>query len=197
MLNEEARELARANNFPPAVVSGGIDLLLNYARRLEVGRAEKLIEPTERAVIENGGWHGWLWRIRLAQARAEIALARADWAEAVRSAEECIAQSREKGRIKYELLGRWTRARALDALGRCQEAIAELNGALNPARQLGDPAMFLRIAAALLAIDGSDSLAAEAGATVQQILAVLPDETMRQRFEAADPVRLVRKLAQC
>jgi tetratricopeptide (TPR) repeat protein len=193
-LNKEARELAGTNNFPPTVVSAHIDLLLNYARRQAVGLAEALLPDTERAVSANTGWHRWLWDIRLMEARAEIALARSDWSDCLGYADEAIAQSRAKGRAKYELLGLWTRARALDRLGRRHEAIVDLKAGLEKARPLGDPAMVLRLAAALLALDGTDGLAAEAEATVEQMLAALSDPVLRRRFEEAEPVRFVRKL---
>ncbi len=187
---EEARDLARTY-FPPTVVSAGIDLLLNYSRRGEVGRAEGLVD----GVAQAAGWHGWLWKLRLAEARAEMALARGDSEEAIRRAGEAIEQSRAKGRVKYEALGLGTRAWALDGLGRTKKAIADLRQAVRLARRTGDPAMLLRAATALLAIDGDDALAAESRAVVERIAAALPDDEMRQRFEAAEPVRTVLRLA--
>jgi class 3 adenylate cyclase/tetratricopeptide (TPR) repeat protein len=193
-LVEEARELARQVNFAPSKVSASIDLLLNLARRHDCGRAEKVVTEAVQAAEATGGWHLWLWRIRLAEAQAELALERGDWNEAIQKAEDAIQQSRAKHRAKYELLGLWTRARALDKLGRRHEAISVLETALAMARPLGDPAMILRLAEALLAIDGTDTLAAEAGAAVNRIVATLPDGAMRQGFEQAGPVRSVRKL---
>ncbi len=106
-----------------------------------------------------------------------------------------IEQSRAKSRVKYEALGLWTRARALHAGGRANEAVADLRAAVDLARSVGDPALFFRAAAALLAIDGNDVLAAEARATTDRITAALPTEEMRRRFEAAEPVRLVHSVA--
>jgi len=122
-------------------------------------------------------------------------LARGDWHEAIQKAEDAIQQSRAKHRAKYELLGLWTHARALDNLGRRHEAIALLRSALEKARPLGDPAMVLRLAEALLAIDGTEALAAEAGAAVHRIVAELPEGPMRQCFEEAETVRSVRKFS--
>jgi len=195
LLNEEAQELARANNFPPAVVSATIDLWLNYTRRGDLSLVETLVESTERAVVQTKGWHAWLWNIRLAEAKAELALAKREWNDALRWADDAIQQSRDKSRPKYEVLGLWARARALDALGRRHEAIKDLNAALERARWLGDPASFLRVAAALLAIDGSDSLAAEAVDKVERIAGAIPEGSVRKAFETSEPVCLVRKLA--
>jgi tetratricopeptide (TPR) repeat protein len=175
-------------------VSAGIDLLLNLARRREVSRAEELVDEVAERAAKVAGWHGWQWQMRLAEARAEIALARGDWEEALRPAEDTITQSRASGRVKYQVAGLRSRAQALASLGRHREAIADLRSAVALARPIGDPAMFLHTAAALLAIEGDDTLAAEARAAAHRILAALPDAEMRRRFEAAEPVRRLGKL---
>jgi hypothetical protein len=63
------------------------------------------------------------------------------------------------------------------------------------ARSVKDPAMLLKTAAALLALDGDQALAAEARAAAERIIAALPDTELRRRFEAAEPVRLVMAAA--
>jgi class 3 adenylate cyclase/tetratricopeptide (TPR) repeat protein len=194
-LAEEARELARSAGFPPAVVSPGIDLLLNLARRREVGRAERLVDEVAEMAAAVAGWHGWLWDLRLVEARAEIALARGDWEAARRWAEDAIARAGRANRVKYRAAGLGTRALALDALGRTKEAIADLRGAVALARPTGDPAMFLRAAAALLTIDGDDALAAEARRAAERIAGALPDDEMRRRFLATDPAPMARSRA--
>src|SRR5260370_12979315 len=72
---EEVRDLPRSAAFPPSVVMAGIDLLLNFARRQEVSRAERLVDEVARAV-QDEKLAGWPHRSgpRLAQARADIAL---------------------------------------------------------------------------------------------------------------------------
>ena len=191
---EEARDLARSLSFPPPAVSAGIDLLLNLARRQEVSRAEELIGEVAASVEKAAGWHGWLWSLRLAEARAEIALARGNWEEALQWAGDAIERSRARQRVKYEVIGRTTRAQALRALGRTKEAIADLSRAVALARPVGDPALFLRPATGLLAVDGDDGLSAEAGSAVQRIRDALPDADMLARFEAAEPVRTAARL---
>ena len=99
-LAQEARELARRISFPPPVVSAGIDLLTVYARSHDPGRAEKLFGDVTRAVEAASGWHGWLWRLRLSQASAELALAREDWQTAISAATEGIADSEARARPK-------------------------------------------------------------------------------------------------
>jgi class 3 adenylate cyclase/tetratricopeptide (TPR) repeat protein len=188
-LAEEARELGQVGDMAPSVVSAGIDLLLNFARQGAVSRAERLIDPTTRAVVETGGWHEWLWKLRLAQAQAELALARQDWQECLRWADQVIAASQAKARVKYEALGLWAKARALHALGRTSEAIADLRTAHDVARRIQDPALALRVACARLALAGDDELLAETRVTAKQILDALPSDEMRHHFLAAKPVQ--------
>ena len=191
---QQARELARSFDFAPTQVSAGIDLLLNFARCHEVGRAERLLAEVVGAAEKAAGWHGWIWRLRLAEVRAELALARDDFNEAVRCATEAIELNRGR-KIKYEAAGLETRAKAFHALGRTREAIADLRRAVQLVRPTGDPAMFVRAAAELLAIDGDETLAAETAGITERIASALPSEEMRQRFESSPGVRVVRKVA--
>jgi tetratricopeptide (TPR) repeat protein len=199
VLAEEARELARSWAFGPPDVSAGLDLLLNFARRGDVGRADALVEEVAAAAVSPKGpmsyWHGWLWRLRLAEARAEIALARGNWQDSLTCADEAIERSRAR-RVKYEVLGLTTRAQALLGLGQAKAAIVELKRAVDIARPVGDPALFLRPAVRLidLSIDGGDVLAAEARSAVERIDAALPDDTMRARFSESEPVRTLTRL---
>jgi tetratricopeptide (TPR) repeat protein len=178
-LAEEARELARSLSFTPPVISAGLDLMMNFARRYDVGRAEVLIDEIAEIAHNTTGWHGWLWTIRLAEARAEIALARRDFAEALKWSRAAVAESRKRGRVKYEVVGLGTRAAALHGLGRTRAAIRELHTAVLLARQFGDPAQFLRVASGLLSLAGDDALATEARAVSAQVARALPDACMR------------------
>jgi tetratricopeptide (TPR) repeat protein len=185
---EEARELARSLRFPPALASTGIDLLLNYARRGEPGRAEGLIDEVGAAAASTGSWHGWQWKVRLGEARAELALARGEWESALMLAQVAVEHSRASGRRKYEALGLVSKGSALTALGRGNEAVAEFQEAVRVSRTVGDPALFLRTATSLLDADGDDGLAREARDTAERMAASLPDD-MRHGFEHAEPVR--------
>jgi hypothetical protein len=71
--------------------------------------------------------------------------------------------------VKYQVLGLVTRSAALRALGRTREAIGDLRTAVTLARPVGDPALFLRAAAALLDLDGNDALAAESRSAAERI----------------------------
>jgi hypothetical protein len=76
---------------------------------------------------------------RLAEAKAEIALAKEDHAEAARLAADSIDQSRRVRRAKYELAARLVLGRALMALGQPERGIDELRAALAGIRLLGHP----------------------------------------------------------
>lgn len=194
-LAEQARDLCRSvqhGRLPE--VSAGLDLLLNFARRGDLGRAEGLVDEVAVGVANAQGAHGWLWKLRFAQAQAEIALARGNHERALQHAEEVIARSRALGRVKYEVAGLQVRAQALDAQGHTGEARSHLRSAVERARATGDPAMFLRVAAVLLVFDGDAALLAEARAAVQRIAEALPDARIRRCFLAAEPVRLIVRL---
>ncbi len=192
-LAEEAREMARSANFPSAIVSSGIDLLLNFIRRQEVGRAEGLLTEVSNEAEQAPGWHGWVWKLRLMQVRGEFELGRGNYQDTLIWAEKALLESNSSGRVKYQILALWTRARALHAGGRTHEAIADLQQATTLARRIGDPASLVRTAAALLEIAGDDALLAEARATAKGILKALPAEEIRQRFANAEPLRVLGK----
>ncbi|MGH9412074.1 MAG: ATP-binding protein, partial [Vicinamibacterales bacterium] len=179
----EARELAHRIAFDPPLVSAGIDLLLIFARQQDPGRAESLFNETARAVQTASGWHAWKWSIRLWQARAELAAARAAWSSAARAATHVIDQSRPRHRLKYEALGLATRARALHRMG-SREAAADARAAVDVARVLDDPAVLLECSIVLLDIDGSDALQHETRRTGERILGALTRPSLRSEFVA-------------
>jgi DNA-binding SARP family transcriptional activator/tetratricopeptide (TPR) repeat protein len=190
-LAAEARDLARSVGFPPPAVSAGIDLLVVRARRGEVGDADALVDEVAAAIDAARAFHRWLWRIRLTAVQAEIALLRGDLEPALGWAEETIAQSRARGRPKYAVLGLTARAEQRRRSDRTADAIVDLRDAVALARGIGDPALFLRPAAALLALDGDDDLAAEARLVAARIAHAVPDAEMRRRFEEAEAVRFI------
>lgn len=192
-LAEEAKEQARLAGFRPSEVSASLDLVFNFTRRGDIGRAELLALETANVAAQIGGWHQWLWQMRLQQARAEIACAAGHWRKALRHAELAIGQGRLRSRTKYVVIGLETRGRALAGLGRDVEAINDLRQAVQSARAMGDPAIFLRAATTLLKISGEDSLLQESRATAKRIREELNPE-MRRQFESAESVRMLGAL---
>ncbi len=195
VLAQEARDLARSVNFVPPLVSASIDLVLNYARQGEVAQAERLWPDIEQAVERAGSWHRWLWRMRVAQARAEVALARGAWEHALSLAQVALDVSQAHGRVKYVVLALEAKAKALTQLGQRQEAINALRRAVAVTRPTGDSAALVRAGAALLALDGNDALAQETRQAFDSTLAALPNEAMRLSFQASEQAILITKLA--
>jgi tetratricopeptide (TPR) repeat protein len=191
-LQSEACELARSVRFVPPIVSAGIDSLLTFARRREPGRAERLLEETAAAATSTAGWHQWLWQLRLTQARAELALARGAFDEAIATATDSIEQSRARRRPKYETLGLITRSRGLQARARTGDAIADAKTAMRVAESTADPALLLLAADALIALEGTDELASRAHAAIDRIQDALPDEVMRRCFTDSEVVGRIR-----
>ena len=162
-LAEEARELARSVEFPPPQISADIDLLFISIRTGEIGQAEEMLDGVIAAVAKSAGWHGWLWKMRLAAARAELGLAREDWNGAQKHAEDALARSRSTGRVKYQSLALQTQALALVGAGKKSEAIPLLQSAVDIVRPLNDPNLLFRAATSYLDVDGSQQLAISNG----------------------------------
>jgi tetratricopeptide (TPR) repeat protein len=184
----EARELAHRVAFQPPLVSAGIDLLLVHARSHDPGRAEPLFAEVEQAVQQAGGWHAWKWKMRLSQARAELALAKGKWLDAATFAADVIAQSKIRSRPKYHALGLAARAHARGQLG-MRQAVDDARAAVKVARQLADPAVLLECLGVLLERDGSSEVLMEWQRTVDSILATLTNEPLRRAFMARIPAK--------
>jgi DNA-binding winged helix-turn-helix (wHTH) protein/tetratricopeptide (TPR) repeat protein len=183
----EAREIAREAAFVPSQASAGIDLLMSFARQGNPGRAEALLRDVEEAVVKARGWHEWMFRMRLEQARAELALARGDWSTAIRYATSSMKQSKSAARGKYEAAALAVRAQGLKACGKTREARLDAKAAWEKARKVGDPALQVRVLGPLMQMIGDDKLLDQLRATVGKILAALPPDS-RQAFEQASIV---------
>jgi ATP/maltotriose-dependent transcriptional regulator MalT len=185
-LQQEAREIAREARFIPSLASAGIDLLLTYARQHDPERAEALLRDVEDAVAKARGWHEWLFKMRLAQARAEIALAGEDWTAATDFATSALQQSRAAARGKYEAAALSARSQALWAQKRVRDARRDARAAWAIARRFGDPALLVRTIALLLPIVGDDDTALqEARSAAGRIREALPSDA-RQAFDGSE-----------
>ena len=180
-LQLEAREIANQAGFVPSQASAGIDLLMSFARQGNPGRAEPLLREVEEAVGKSRGWHEWMFRMRFEQARAELALARGDWSTAITSATSTLKQSRAVARGKYQAAALAIRAQGLEAFGRTREALQDAKAAWRKARQVGDPALQIRVLAPLLQTVGENELLHQLRTSVDRILGSLPPDS-RQTF---------------
>ncbi len=179
----EARELARRVGFEPPLVSAGIDLLMILARTHDPGKAEPLLVEVEQAVAQASGWHAWKWKMRLSQARAELALAQSEWRKAILFAEAVIEQSNCRNRPKYHALGLMARARAQRELG-ARKAVEDARASVEVARRLSDPALLTECLGVLLAQDGTDELLAESRRAMDRVLVGVTDQALRRSFLA-------------
>jgi class 3 adenylate cyclase/tetratricopeptide (TPR) repeat protein len=199
--NEEAAELGAAAGFANAVLQSGIDQLFTDLARGEVGRAESRWPELWARTENTKGTHQWLMAGRLAEAKAEIALAKGDHAEAARLAQEAIDQSREVQRAKYELAARLVLGRALIALGQPERGIDQLYTALDGIRRLGHPPTLWRAWWTLgtaLAQTGRDDEAAAAVSAAANTLRTFAATLAPERSElllAAEPSREILSAA--
>lgn len=182
-LMDEARILARRVQFSATVVGTGIDLIFSSVRRGEITRAERFVGEVAQGIHTIFGSHRWLWEIRFLEARAELALAREQYAEALQFAEEAVRRSRETGRRKYELLGLLTGAQAR---GQRERAAARdgMRDAFAIAQELGDPVLILRTALARLDLEKDDAVRAVARGARTRIADALPESALREGFLA-------------
>jgi tetratricopeptide (TPR) repeat protein len=199
--NQEAAELGAAAGFANAVLQSGIDQLFTDLARGEVGRAEARWPELWERTQDTKGTHQWLMAGRLAEGKAEIALAKGDHAEAARLAQEAIDRSREVQRAKYELAARLVLGRALMALGQPERGIDQLHTALDGIRRLGHPPTLWRawwtLGTALAQAGRDDEAAAAAAAaanTLRTFAATLAPERSGPLL-AAEPSREILSAA--
>jgi class 3 adenylate cyclase/tetratricopeptide (TPR) repeat protein len=187
----EVQDIARAANFMPPVISSNLDLLFNFIRRGDVGRASELAPGAGEAIAGARGWHGWLFGLRYREALAELALATGDLDRAIEHASEAVIQCREKLRGKYEALAQRTRGIALLQKGDRAEAAEALRAALHVAQQFNDPSLIVRVAAAALPLE--DRAFIESGhVSLERILSDLKPSPLRAAVEDSEAVRALR-----
>jgi class 3 adenylate cyclase/tetratricopeptide (TPR) repeat protein len=175
-LSEEAIELSTQAAFPTARVQAKIDLLKADMAAGETGRAETSWPALWDEAGGLKGWHQWLVRGRLLQAKAEILLALGRTEKAAEAATEATTYWQRYPRPKYEAAGRATLGEALLVLGRIADGVRELERAVDIAERLRHPSSTWNHSAALaraLSTAGDDKGATQsAGAAREAIQAV-------------------------
>lgn len=189
--NEEGIECAESADFAAAKSQGHIDLVFAAITDGEIGEALQRWEQVQQQVESLAGWHRWLGRSRLAQARAEIELASGDMAAAAEAATESLRQAEAVGRRKYAVLGRATLGTALAACGQPDAAIVDLQLASAGATELGHPPTIWRVESALAAVLAGAGRESEANGVAQAALSTIDSfaaslsPLRRDRFLAA------------
>jgi class 3 adenylate cyclase/tetratricopeptide (TPR) repeat protein len=178
--SEEALELSEGESFGMPKRFAASDLLLTDLLAGDIGRAQatwpKLWEDAQGATA----WTKWLIYGRLAAVRAEIALHTESPESALEWAHKGIEIAVQTRRRKYEARSRTSLGEALAALGRRNEALAELRAAVAIADGLvGAPARWQARAAlgrasySLGADDVAERAYGEAGELIRAFAATL------------------------
>jgi class 3 adenylate cyclase/tetratricopeptide (TPR) repeat protein len=199
--NEHAAELGAQAGFAMAGIQSGIDQVFLDLLEYEPGRADsrmpRLIEQSDAAK----GWHQWLIRGRLAEAVAEIALAKGHAEAAATAAQQAIREATAVSRRKYEMAARLVLGRALLQMKEYGRAEAELRVALAGAERLIHPPTLWRAWWSLseaLARTGDDRGAGEASVKAVGILRAFAGGLAPERAErllGADPVKEILRSA--
>ena len=137
--NEQAAELGAQAGFAMAEIQSEIDQVFLDLLEYEPGRAHSRMPRLIEQADASKGWHQWLMRGRLAEAAAEIALAKGDAEAAATAAYRAIKEATAVSRRKYETAARLVLGRALLQMKMHDTAEAELRAALAGAERLTHP----------------------------------------------------------
>jgi DNA-binding SARP family transcriptional activator/predicted ATPase len=189
-----------------AEVSARLNLCLDW---LHLGEAPQALDELARLESQLGekqyGYHAWRWRLRLLHARGLCCLALGRVDDALGCAAEGLSLAQSAGAQKYVALNHELAGAALAALGRAEESIPRLQAAValadrieyQPLRWQGRWRLALTHQQRALAcqqraeMEQAASVQAEAVQIIEVIAAGLTDESLRQTFLTAGPVRAV------
>jgi tetratricopeptide (TPR) repeat protein len=192
VIARRALDMAVATGFAFPRTSASIDLLFMAARRRDLAACDDLYRAVEATIPSWRGSHAWLWRQRLPVALAEVELVKGNHAGVLAAANEALTVTERYQRKKYQVLALAVRSRAHLASRDPSSARVDARRAEAIARELGDPAIQLRVARTLLEIEPSDpAVLAAADALTTRIQSALPDASTRASFLA----RLQEELA--
>jgi class 3 adenylate cyclase/tetratricopeptide (TPR) repeat protein len=174
-----------------------VDLLATDLLAGEVGPAQARWNSVWEEVRQGRSWQRWLLGGKMVALRAEIELRTDNVDDAVEWGRRAVDMARSTRRRKYETVSRLLLGRALLALGRTEEALAELQTAVSDADELRGPPGRWRARAALGSAlyakgddGGAEAAFREAAAVIRDVAAGL-SEPRAARFLAADEIRSV------
>jgi hypothetical protein len=121
-----------------------VNLGMNYLCKNEFENAEECFEEAHK-VIHLHLWVGWRFETRILLGSGEISLAKGDYAQALKSAEDSLAMSEKAGAKKYVAKGLKLKAEVLAKMGRTMEAIGFMEDAVELAQQVGNPPLLWQI----------------------------------------------------
>jgi len=139
--NNEAIENARAHQTGRASGAVPVSLLnlgMDYLYRNDYENAEEYFKEVVSQYEQHRlGW--WRMETRILVGRGEILLAKCDYAQALKFAEDSLAISKKADAKKYIAKGLKLKAEILAKIGNPKEAIELMQNAMNLAQQVGNP----------------------------------------------------------
>ncbi len=176
-----------------------VDLIQTDLQCGEVDAAEVRWAELWAQVMATPAWERWLLGSKMAAFKAEMALEKGSREEAAEWAQKAIGMARECRRPKYEAVARAVLGKALQAMGRGEDALRELEIAVKGADILGSPALRWQSRADLAAVldaGGRDKAAErwfhEAAGIIREVEAGLSAERARRFVTAPRVARVLR-----
>jgi tetratricopeptide (TPR) repeat protein len=172
----------------------------------EAAEALTLLREVEAAIAADTDprdeWMKWRYRQHLEASLAQTLIATGDPEAALPYADRCIEAANATGARRNVVKGRCARAVALAALERGDEAMADIERAVELAREITNPAQRWRSMAVLAAvlhargeIAGAAAAAAEALELAESVAEALPDHDLRATMLGAPEIARLREPA--
>jgi len=198
--NNEAIENARAHQksrASGAVPSSLLNLGMDYLYKNDYENAEKYFKEVINQYQQHRlGW--WRMETRVLLGRGEISLAKGDYAQALKLAEDSLAISKKADAKKYIAKGLKLRAEILAKIGNPEEAIELMQKALKLAREVGNPPILWQIhysLGLLLEKDGNPQKAnehyAQAIALIEETASKLSDGSLKKVLLTAPQIKAI------
>ena len=200
--NNEAIENARAHGKSRA--SGAVpvslfNLGMDYLYKNDYENAEKYFKE----VINQYQQHrlGW-WRIetRILLGRGEISLAKDDYTQALKFAEDSLAISKKADAKKYIAKGLKLKAEILSKMGNVEEAIELMQNALKLAQEMGNPPILWQTHYSLGALlekhdnqQKANEHYTEAVALIEETASKLKDASLKNTLLTAPQTKAIRE----
>jgi class 3 adenylate cyclase/tetratricopeptide (TPR) repeat protein len=178
------------------------DSLVSLGRTDEGEEHFQWVEHVVRDPKPPEQWMLWRYAQHMFHSYGELWLARGDAEKAMSYAEECLELAEKSESQKIIVKARRLRGQALTALGQLKEAGRDLDGAIESAREVGNPPQLWKTLVALGDLrkaEGADKEAREAYSqaleAIERVAAELEDESLRETFLSSPHVRGIRAAA--
>ena len=187
--NQQGAEESYPTGDPEIIRNAELNLADCYLVRGDLDEAQRVLESVEEGSLRSGGWGEdfmkWRYTQHMNVGLGELWLARGDVEKALHYADECLRGAEASESKRNITKGRRLRGKALQTLGRSDEAAADLELALRAAREVGNPAQIWQTLDAL----GRPTEAFEA---IEGVAAGLADPGLRNTLLASPQVAAIR-----